>query len=65
MTYVQSFKKFFLPNFKKAVFKAKLMNDTNMLIELQANIFQNWNLTAKEKELVLRELGIWRIKKEK
>lgn len=65
MTYVQSFKKFFLPNLKKAVFKAKLMNDTNMLIELQANIFQNWNLTVKEKELILRELGIRIIKKEK
>lgn len=60
--YVNEFKKYFLPNFKKAVFKAKLMNDKNTLIELQTSIWQNWNLTRKEKEKILKELGIWRIK---
>lgn len=60
--YVQDFKKYFLPNFKKAVFKAKLTNDKKSLIELQANIYQNWNLAEKEKEKILKELGIWRIK---
>lgn len=60
--YVKQFKQFFLPNFKRAVFKAKLTNNTQALIELQANIYNNWNLTNKEKEKLLKELGIWRIK---
>ena len=60
--YAQDFKKYFLPNFKKTVFKAKLMNDKETLIELQTNIYQNWNLSKKEKEKILKELGIWRIK---
>lgn len=60
--YAKQFKEFFLPNFKRAVFKAKLTGDKKTLIELQANIYQNWNLTKKEKEMILKELGIWRIK---
>ena len=59
--YLQHFKEYFLPNIKRAVFKAKLTNDTQALIELQANIYNNWNLTPKEKERLLRDLGIWRI----
>ena len=49
MKYLESFKKYFLPNYKRAVFKAKLKNDTDTLLELQNSIWSNWNLTKNEK----------------
>ena len=61
MKYLESFKKYFLPNYKKAIFKAKLLNDTDTLIELQKTIWTNWNLTKNEKIKLLKELGIWKI----
>lgn len=61
MKYLESFKKYFLPSYKRAVFKAKLKNDTDALIELQNTIWTNWNLTKNEKIKLLKELGIWKI----
>lgn len=61
MKYLESFKKYFLLNYKRAVFKAKLKNDTDMLIKLQKTIWTNWNLTKNEKIKLLKELGIWKI----
>ena len=61
MKYLESFKKYFLPNYKRAIFKAKLKNDTDALIELQNTIWSNWNLTKNEKIKLLKELGIWKI----
>ncbi len=61
MKYLESFKKYFLPNYKKAIFKAKLLNDKETLFELQNSIWSNWNLTKNEKIKLLKELGIWKI----
>lgn len=61
MKYLESFKKYFLPSYKRAVFKAKLLNDKCALIELQSTIWNNWNLTKNEKIKLLKELGIWKI----
>ena len=59
MKYLESFKKYFLPNYKRAIFKAKLLNDKDTLFELQNSIWSNWNLTKNEKiKLLIQEVSL-------
>lgn len=62
MNYIIGFRKYFLNNYKKAIFKAKLTGNKDILLALQEHIWTNINLTREEKISILKELGIWRIR---
>lgn len=57
MTYFEYFKGF-IPIYKRQYFKAKLMNDMNAILDIKENIWNNWNLTLKEKKEILKEIGL-------
>lgn len=56
--YFDYFIEFWLPIYKRQVFKAKFENNTNELLAIKENIFKNWNLDKIEKEYLYKELGI-------
>lgn len=56
--YFDHFIEFWLPIYKRQVFKAKFENNTNELLAIKENIFKNWNLDKIEKEYLYKELGI-------
>lgn len=45
---------FWLPILKKQYFKFKLQGDTKAIVELEDNIWQNWNLNQNEKKEILK-----------
>lgn len=49
---------FWLPKYKKQVFKAKFYNDKAQLIAIKENIMNNWNLDFEMKNYILEQLGI-------
>ena len=57
-SYFDHFIEFWLPIYKRQVFKAKFENNTNDLLAIKENIFKNWNLDKIEKEYLYKELGI-------
>ena len=57
-SYFDHFIEFWLPIYKRQVFKAKFENNTNELLSIKENIFKNWNLDKIEKEYLYKELGI-------
>jgi hypothetical protein len=57
ITYYEHFRAF-IPNYKRAYFKAKLQNDLECIIDLKANIYKNWNLTKEQKLEILKEIGV-------
>ncbi len=57
MNYYEHFK-FFIPNYKRFYFIAKLQNDMNFILELKENIWKNWNLTLEQKKEILKEIGL-------
>lgn len=48
--YYKDFIKFWLPRYKKMYFKAILLKDNKTIRVLNENVFNNWNLTNKQKE---------------
>ncbi len=57
MNYYEHFK-YFIPNFKKQYFKAKVEGNMNAILELKECIYKNWNLTHEQKMEVIKEIGI-------
>lgn len=57
-SYFDHFIEFWLPIYKRQVFKAKFENNANELLAIKENIFKNWNLDKIEKEYLYKELGI-------
>ena len=60
--YYKSFIEFWIPIYKKQIFKAKLSRNTDLLMEIQNNIWMNWNLTKDQKNEILKMLEIKKIK---
>jgi len=53
-----SFKKYWLDIYKRQVFKAILLNDTEALLEIKENIWKNLHLTKENKKEFLWKVGI-------
>lgn len=47
---------YWLPILKKMYFKYKLLGDIKAIIELEDNIWKNWNLSKDDKRKILREI---------
>ena len=52
---------FWLPIYKLQVFKAKVTNNTNALIEIKENIYKNVHFSKEERIELLNLLEIFRI----
>jgi hypothetical protein len=60
--YFDSFCNFWIPIYKRQVFKAKIENNLNALIDIQCNIWKNINLNNEQKNYILETLKIKKIK---
>lgn len=56
--YYESFKEFWIPIYKRQVFKAKYYEDVNTLLAIKENIYKNIHL-EDYRYLILKELGIY------
>lgn len=45
---------YWLPIFKRMYFKYKLQDDIRAIVELENEIWKNWNLSKQEKRKILR-----------
>lgn len=57
MNYYESFKKYWIPVYRKQIFKAKFENDKETLKVIKDNIDKNWHLQEYKYE-IFKELGI-------
>lgn len=57
MTYLEYFIKYWLPVYRRQVFKAKFFNDEEALKSIYKNISLNWNL-QDYKDYIIELLGI-------
>ena len=49
---------YWLPIYKKQVFKAKFWNDKEWLNAIKDNVLKNWNLELEMKKYILEKLGL-------
>lgn len=54
MNYKEHFNTFWIPILKKQYFKYMLTNNKEAIIELEDNIWKNWNLSKEEKRKILK-----------
>lgn len=47
---------YWLPIFKRMYFKFKLLGDIKAIVELEDEIWKNWNLSKEEKRKILRKI---------
>lgn len=47
---------YWLPIFKKQYFKFKLLGDIKAIIELEDEVWKNWNLSREEKRKILKQI---------
>ena len=47
---------YWLPIFKRMYFKYKLLGDIKAIIELEDEVWKNWNLSKDDKRKILREI---------
>ena len=47
---------YWLPIFKRMYFKFKLLGDIKAIIELEDNIWKNWNLSKDDKKKILKQI---------
>lgn len=47
---------YWLPILKKMYFKYKLLGDIKAIVELEDEIWKNWNLSREEKKKVLKQI---------
>ena len=47
---------YWLPILKKQYFKFKLQGDIKAIIELEDEIWKNWNLSREEKRKILKQI---------
>lgn len=62
-SYYEHFCEFWIPIYRRQIFKAKFNNDLQALIEIKENIYKNWHLTHEEVLKIIKELGIYWIVK--
>lgn len=56
--YYEHFMEFWLPIYKKQVFKAKYYNEVEELIAIKTNVTKNIHLSESSKFYILKELGL-------
>lgn len=56
MTYKEHYYEFWVPILKRQYFKLMLTNDKRAIIELEDNIWKNWNFNEKEKREILNKV---------
>ena len=54
--YKEEFNKYWIPILKKQYFKYMLTNNKEAIIELEDNVWKNWNLTIEEKKEILKTI---------
>lgn len=47
---------YWLPIFKKMYFKFKLLGDIKAVVELENEIWKNWNLSLDDKKKILKQI---------
>lgn len=47
---------YWLPIFKKMYFKYKLLGDIKAIIELEDEVWKNWNLSKDDKKKILKQI---------
>ena len=47
---------YWLPIYKKQYFKYKLLGDIKAIVELEDEIWKNWNLSREEKRKILKQI---------
>lgn len=58
ISYFDHFIEFWLPIYKKQVFKAKFENDVDALLTIKENIYKNVHFDDAERKYIIQELGI-------
>lgn len=56
MNYKEHFNKFWIPILQRQYFKYMLMKDKEAIVELEDNIWKNWNLTKENKKEILKKI---------
>ncbi len=54
--YAEEFESFWIPILKKQYFKYMITNDKKAIVELEDNVWKNWNLSKEEKRKILKEI---------
>lgn len=58
-SFKENFIEFWIPIYKRQYFKFMLTNDKRAIVELEDNIWRNWNLsTLDKKEIIKKVRGI-------
>ena len=47
---------YWLPTFKRMYFKYKLLGDIKAIIELEDEVWKNWNLSKDDKKKILKQI---------
>lgn len=47
---------YWLPIFKRMYFKFKMLGDIKAIVELEDNIWKNWNLSLDDKKKILKQI---------
>ena len=63
-TYYEHFIDFWLPIYKRQVFKAKFNDEKEAMVEIKNNIMKNWHLDNIEKGYIMQQLGLLFLLKE-
>lgn len=56
MNYKEHFNTFWIPILQRQYFKYMLMKDKEAIVELEDNIWKNWNLIPKDKKEILKKI---------
>ncbi len=60
MSYLEYFKKYWYPVYKRQIIKAKYFNEKDTLLAIKENIYKNWNLKDYTK-IITKDLGIYHL----
>ena len=47
---------YWLPIFKRMYFKFKMLGDIKAIVELESEVWKNWNLSREEKRKILKQI---------
>ena len=53
---MSSYFDYWLPTFKRMYFKYKVQGDIKAIVELEDEIWKNWNLSKEEKKKILKQI---------
>lgn len=56
MNYKEHFNTFWIPILQRQYFKYRLTNNKEAIVELEDNIWKNWNLIPKDKREILKKI---------